>query len=281
MRTRLDIPLSVLDLSPIREGGTAAEAFRNTLDLARHAERLGYQRFWLAEHHNMPGHRQRGDRRRHRPRRRRHVPHPRRVRRHHAPEPRPARHRRAVRHARVALPGPDRPRPRPRPRRRPRGPPSRCAATSAAAATRSRRTWWSCRLLPPGRAGQRRPRGPRRGARRAVWLLGSSDFGARLAAEARPAVRLRVALRPGLPARGPRPVPPALRAVGARWTSRTSMVGVNVVRGRHRRGGAAAVHLGSSSVPEPGPRHPGPAPAAGRVDGRAVDPARSERTSSG
>ena len=49
------IPFSVLDLSPIVEGGDAAQAFRNTLDLARHAERWGYQRFWLAEHHNMPG----------------------------------------------------------------------------------------------------------------------------------------------------------------------------------------------------------------------------------
>ncbi len=49
------VPLSVLDLSPIVEGGTAAEAFRNTLDLAQHAERWGYKRFWVAEHHNMPG----------------------------------------------------------------------------------------------------------------------------------------------------------------------------------------------------------------------------------
>ena len=49
------IPFSVLDLSPIVEGGTAAEALRNTLDLARHAEALGYQRYWVAEHHNMPG----------------------------------------------------------------------------------------------------------------------------------------------------------------------------------------------------------------------------------
>jgi len=48
-------PLSVLDLSPILEGGTAADAFRRTVDLAQHAERWGYQRFWLAEHHNMPG----------------------------------------------------------------------------------------------------------------------------------------------------------------------------------------------------------------------------------
>ncbi len=49
------IPLSVLDLSPIVEGGDAAQSFRNTLDLARHAERLGYKRYWLAEHHGMPG----------------------------------------------------------------------------------------------------------------------------------------------------------------------------------------------------------------------------------
>ena len=47
--------LSVLDLSPVVEGGTAAGALRNSLDLARHAERWGYHRFWVAEHHNMPG----------------------------------------------------------------------------------------------------------------------------------------------------------------------------------------------------------------------------------
>lgn len=46
---------SVLDLAPVRSGGTIAEAFRNSLDLARHAERWGYTRFWLAEHHNMAG----------------------------------------------------------------------------------------------------------------------------------------------------------------------------------------------------------------------------------
>ncbi len=49
------IPLSVLDLSPITEGGDAGRALRNTLDLARHAEALGFRRYWLAEHHNMPG----------------------------------------------------------------------------------------------------------------------------------------------------------------------------------------------------------------------------------
>ena len=49
------IPLSVLDLSPIVQGASAADAFRRTRDLAQHAERWGYTRFWLAEHHNMPG----------------------------------------------------------------------------------------------------------------------------------------------------------------------------------------------------------------------------------
>jgi luciferase family oxidoreductase group 1 len=49
------IPLSVLDLSPITHGSDAAHSFSNTLDLARHAERWGYRRFWLAEHHGMPG----------------------------------------------------------------------------------------------------------------------------------------------------------------------------------------------------------------------------------
>jgi luciferase family oxidoreductase group 1 len=49
------IPFSVLDLSPIPEGGDAALALRNTLDLARHAEAWGYRRYWLAEHHNFPG----------------------------------------------------------------------------------------------------------------------------------------------------------------------------------------------------------------------------------
>ncbi|HRX38943.1 MAG TPA: MsnO8 family LLM class oxidoreductase, partial [Parvularculaceae bacterium] len=49
------IPLSVLDLCPIVEGGDAASSFANSLDLARHAERLGYRRFWLAEHHNLRG----------------------------------------------------------------------------------------------------------------------------------------------------------------------------------------------------------------------------------
>src|SRR4051795_12810949 len=49
------IPLSVLDLSPITEGSDAGQALRNSADLARHVEALGYRRFWMAEHHNLPG----------------------------------------------------------------------------------------------------------------------------------------------------------------------------------------------------------------------------------
>jgi luciferase family oxidoreductase group 1 len=49
------IPFSVLDLSPVIEAGTPADSLKNTLSLAQHAERLGYHRYWLAEHHNMPG----------------------------------------------------------------------------------------------------------------------------------------------------------------------------------------------------------------------------------
>ena len=51
----MPIPLSVLDLCPIPEGGTAANALANSADLARHVEGLGFNRYWLAEHHNMPG----------------------------------------------------------------------------------------------------------------------------------------------------------------------------------------------------------------------------------
>src|SRR3954454_15763971 len=51
----MSVPLSILDLAPIVEGATARDALQNSLDLARHAERLGYTRYWVAEHHNMTG----------------------------------------------------------------------------------------------------------------------------------------------------------------------------------------------------------------------------------
>jgi luciferase family oxidoreductase group 1 len=55
MKNLSEIPFSVLDLAPINLGSTPSVSFQNSLDLARHAERLGYKRFWLAEHHNMTG----------------------------------------------------------------------------------------------------------------------------------------------------------------------------------------------------------------------------------
>jgi len=53
--SRLDLPLSVLDLAPVGEGTTPADALRASLALVHEAERLGYHRYWVAEHHNMPG----------------------------------------------------------------------------------------------------------------------------------------------------------------------------------------------------------------------------------
>ncbi len=55
MKRDSDVLLSVLDLAGVREGGTVAESFRNTLTLAQQAEKWGYRRFWLAEHHNLGG----------------------------------------------------------------------------------------------------------------------------------------------------------------------------------------------------------------------------------
>ena len=52
---QLMIPLSVLDLAPISEGNDAGTALHQARELAQHAERLGYRRFWMAEHHSMPG----------------------------------------------------------------------------------------------------------------------------------------------------------------------------------------------------------------------------------
>jgi len=55
MKPNSNVVLSVLDLAAVREGGTIAESFQNTLALAQHAEHWGYKRFWLAEHHNITG----------------------------------------------------------------------------------------------------------------------------------------------------------------------------------------------------------------------------------
>ncbi|MDR9440254.1 MAG: MsnO8 family LLM class oxidoreductase, partial [Halomonas sp.] len=50
-----DTPLSVLDLAPIREGGSAADSFRESVALAQLTEQLGFTRYWLAEHHSIEG----------------------------------------------------------------------------------------------------------------------------------------------------------------------------------------------------------------------------------
>ena len=55
MTSALGIPVSVLDLAPVSEGSTPGDALRNSLDLAPRVERLGFTRYWVAEHHNMPG----------------------------------------------------------------------------------------------------------------------------------------------------------------------------------------------------------------------------------
>jgi luciferase family oxidoreductase group 1 len=55
VQTISDVPLSVLDLAPVKAGGSIASSFADTLSLARHTEKWGYHRFWLAEHHNMAG----------------------------------------------------------------------------------------------------------------------------------------------------------------------------------------------------------------------------------
>lgn len=54
-KTFSNIPLSVLDLAPINEGSNASDSFKNSVDLAQHVENWGFNRYWLAEHHNMPG----------------------------------------------------------------------------------------------------------------------------------------------------------------------------------------------------------------------------------
>ncbi|HTZ29471.1 MAG TPA: hypothetical protein VMC83_36065 [Streptosporangiaceae bacterium] len=55
MSGRLSVPLSVLDLCPVPIGESAAEALRRSVDLVQHAERWGMRRYWVAEHHSMPG----------------------------------------------------------------------------------------------------------------------------------------------------------------------------------------------------------------------------------
>ena len=179
------IPFSVLDLSPIAEGTTPADALHNSLDLARHAEAWGYRRYWLAEHHNMPGIASAATS---------------------VVIGYVAGGTKTIRvgsggimlpnHSPLVIaeqfgtlaslyPGPNRSRPGPRPRHRPWPRPAPCAAIP----------WRSADSFPqdvqelqayfePARPGQKTRAVPGAGTRVPIWLLGSSLFSAQLAAAA-------------------------------------------------------------------------------------------------
>ena len=191
-------PLSILDLARVTEGADARAALDNARDLAAHAEQWGYRRIWVAEHHNMPGDRQRRDVDRDRPHRRGHAHDPGRGGRDHAAEPRALCHRRAVRHAGAPVSGPHRPRAWPRPGH---GPAHLARAAARAggrrelSAGRSRAAGLSCaggaRPANPGGSGGRNGRADldprveqfRRDARRRI----RAALFLRLAFRARPA----------------------------------------------------------------------------------------------
>ena len=175
------IPFSILDLAPIVQGRDAADAFRNTVAVAQQAERLGYNRFWLAEHHNINGvassatavligHVAA------------HQDAARGLGRRDAAQSRAADHRRAVRHAGNPVSRPHRPGPGPRARQR------RRHAARAAARPRSGLEFPALveelrGFLAPSRPGQPVRAIPGEGLDIPIWLLGSSDFSARMAAE--------------------------------------------------------------------------------------------------
>ena len=192
-------PLSVLDLAFVPTGSSPAGALRNTLDLAQHVERWGYTRYWLAEHHNMIGIASAATVDRDRARRGRHEDDPGRRGRHHAAEPFAARDRGAVRHARVAVPRANRPRPRPRAGH---GPAHSCARCGGARWTRSRfrKTCSSCQAyfgeLQPGQVVQARSRCRPQGAALDPGLEPVRRSARR---GARAAVCVRIALRAGRP----------------------------------------------------------------------------------
>ena len=174
------IPLSVLDLAPITTGGDAAAALRNSLDLAQHAERWGYRRYWVAEHHNMPGIASAATASSSRTSRRA----PRRsgsaraasccptMRRSWSPSS-SARSNRCFPDGSISASAV---------RRAPiRRPPARCGATLQAIRMHFRRTSSSCcRTSTRGRTG--RSRRARRRLDVPIWILGSSLFGAQVAA---------------------------------------------------------------------------------------------------
>ena len=207
---------SILDLAPVPQGLRPGDALRNSSTSRGMPSGWATRRYWVAEHHNMPGiasaatsvvigHVAGGT-----------TTHPRRRGRHHAAQPLAAGDRRAVRHAGRAV--------------------SRAASTSGSAARRAptsgplralRRDPMAAEQFPAGRAGAAgAARAGRSPARRSapcpaparsvpLWILGSSLFGAQLAAMLGPALRVRLAFRARRADAGPGDLPPALPALGA------------------------------------------------------------------
>ena len=238
--------LSVLDQSPISEGSTGADALRNTIDLARLADELGYHRYWVAEHHGGPmlaGAKPRGA---DRPDRVGHRGDPGRQRRRDAPALQPVQGRRDVHDPRRAVPGPDRPRPRPRRRHRsddhvraPARPPPGRARRLPPAARRAARV---PRRQPPRgpsvRAARRRPaRAPgAAGAVAARLLAAERDLGGRAGPSL--CVRRLHQLRGG---RHRQALPRALRARPRPPSAADGGGGLGAVRA-DRRGGRVPGH---------------------------------------
>ncbi len=175
-------PLSILELVRVTEETDARGALDNARDLAAHAEDWGYRRLWVAEHHNMAGiasaatavviaHIAGGTK-----------THPGRLGRHHAAQPRALCDRRAVRHAGAALSRPHRPRAGPR-----AGHGSAHVARAAPFAGKRRNFPQDVlelqALLAPAGPSQRIQAVPAAGTNVPLWILGSSHFGALLAAE--------------------------------------------------------------------------------------------------
>jgi alkanesulfonate monooxygenase SsuD/methylene tetrahydromethanopterin reductase-like flavin-dependent oxidoreductase (luciferase family) len=266
------VPLSILELGRVREGSDRRAALDDARAAGAARRGLGYTRFWVAEHHNMPD----GHHGRHLARdpahRRGHQHDPRRRRRDHAPEPRAVRDRRAVRHAGHAVPRPHRPRARPRAGHRPGSRCVRCAATPGAADTFPQDVLELQMFLGPVRPGQRIEAVPGSGTDVPLWILGSSTFGAQLAAELglpfgfashfAPAVARRGAARSTASASSPRP--------SSRSRTRSSASTSSPPRPTPRR---AAGDLAADVVRRLRPRRAAALAAADRRHRDVLDPA--------
>ena len=254
-----------------------------TRSISRSTPSLGLQALLAGRASQHAGHRQRGDRGGDRPCRRRHQDDPRRRRRHHAAEPRAAGDRRAVRHARVALipaASISASAARPAPTSSPRG---RCAATSPTSADefpagRARAAW---RYFAPTAAGPARSapcRAP--GSNVPLWILGSSLFGAQLAAALGLPFAFASHFAPRLTDAGARHLPRAVPALGA---ARQALCDGSASTSSPPTPTREAQRLFTSlqqAVRQPAPRHARPAAAAGRATWSAAGRRTSGRCSS-